>query len=102
MKLPALVSVIALAIAPLPRVAAHCDGLDGPVVPAARKALETGDVNLVLIWVQKSDEAEIKGPLTTLRRFGNWARRPASWRTDISLKRWCAPIAPPRARHSQV
>jgi hypothetical protein len=60
MKLPALVSVIALAIAPLPRVAAHCDGLDGPVVPAARKALETGDVNLVLIWVQKSDEAEIK------------------------------------------
>jgi hypothetical protein len=60
MKLPALVSVIALAIAPLPRVAAHCDGLDGPVVPAARKALETGDVNLVLIWVQKSNEAEIK------------------------------------------
>lgn len=39
---------------------AHCDGLDGPVVAAAKKALETGDVNLVLIWVQKKDEAEIK------------------------------------------
>ena len=38
---------------------AHCDGLDGPVVTAARKALESGNVNLVLIWVQKSDEAEI-------------------------------------------
>lgn len=39
---------------------AHCDGLDGPVVTAARKALETGNANLVLIWVQKADEAEIK------------------------------------------
>jgi hypothetical protein len=39
---------------------AHCDGLDGPVVKAAQKALETGNVNLVLIWVQQQDEAEIK------------------------------------------
>ena len=42
------------------RVSAHCDGMDGPVVTAARKALETGNVNLVLIWVQKKDEGEIK------------------------------------------
>lgn len=40
-------------------VFAHCDGLDGPVVKAARKALETGNVNLVLIWVKKEDEAAI-------------------------------------------
>jgi Family of unknown function (DUF6448) len=61
MKLHALLlGVIALAIAPLPRASAHCDGLDGPVVQAARKALETGEVNLVLIWVQKPEEAEIK------------------------------------------
>jgi hypothetical protein len=40
--------------------AAHCDTLDGPVVAAARKALDTGNVNLVLIWVQKKDEAEIR------------------------------------------
>lgn len=40
--------------------AAHCDTLDGPVVAAARKALDTGNVNLVLIWVQKRDEAEIR------------------------------------------
>ena len=38
---------------------AHCDGLDGPVVKAAQKALETGNVNLVLVWVQKKDEGEI-------------------------------------------
>lgn len=41
-------------------VMAHCDGMDGPVVKAAKKALETGNVNLVLIWVQKQDEETIK------------------------------------------
>jgi hypothetical protein len=40
---------------------AHCDTLDGPVVGEARKALDTGNVNLVLGWVQKKDEAEIRG-----------------------------------------
>ena len=40
-------------------VFAHCDGLDGPVVKAAREALETGNGNLVLIWVKKDDEAAI-------------------------------------------
>lgn len=47
-------------IAPLSQVAAHCDGMDGPVVQAAQKAIATGDVNLVLIWVQKTDEDQIK------------------------------------------
>lgn len=42
------------------RSVAHCDGLDGPVVEAARKALDSGNLDPVLIWVQKSDEAEIK------------------------------------------
>jgi hypothetical protein len=39
---------------------AHCDGMDGPVVKAARRALETRDASLVLIWVQKKDEAEVR------------------------------------------
>lgn len=39
---------------------AHCDGMDGPVVKAAQKALATGDVNLVLIWVQASNATEIR------------------------------------------
>jgi hypothetical protein len=38
---------------------AHCDGLDGPVVQAAQQALQTNNVNLVLIWVAKDDEPEI-------------------------------------------
>lgn len=41
------------------RVLAHCDGLDGPVVKAAQRALETKNPALVLIWVQAEDEAEI-------------------------------------------
>lgn len=42
------------------QVSAHCDGLDGPIVTAAKKALETENVNLVLIWVKKEFEDEIK------------------------------------------
>lgn len=48
-------------VASLPTTASsHCDTMNGPVVTAAKKALETENVNLVLIWVQKKDEAEIK------------------------------------------
>lgn len=39
---------------------AHCDGLDGPVVIAAKEALKTGNVNLVLIWVLPKDQDIIK------------------------------------------
>lgn len=46
---------------------AHCDTLDGPVVAAARKALDTGNVNLVLVWVQKSDDAEIRSAFQRTR-----------------------------------
>lgn len=42
------------------QVFAHCDGVDGPVVKAAQRALETGNVNLVLIWMEKNDEHEIR------------------------------------------
>lgn len=39
---------------------AHCDGLDGPVVQAAQKALATNNVNLILAWVQPGDETELR------------------------------------------
>jgi hypothetical protein len=42
------------------RALAHCDGLDGPVVKAAQRALETRNPALVLIWVQEKDESEIR------------------------------------------
>jgi hypothetical protein len=42
------------------RALGHCDGMDGPVVKAAQKALASGNVNLVLIWVQKADEGAVR------------------------------------------
>lgn len=39
---------------------AHCDTMDGPVVKAAQKALATGNVKLVLLWVRPEDEPEIR------------------------------------------
>jgi hypothetical protein len=56
-----ILAVISITFAFLcPQVWAHCDTMDGPVVKAAQKALETGSVNLILIWVQQKDEAEIR------------------------------------------
>ena len=43
-----------------PRIAFHCDGMDGPVVKAAQRALETGNVRLLLPWVSEKDEAEAR------------------------------------------
>jgi hypothetical protein len=37
----------------------HCDTLDGPVVKAAKKAFETGNVNYILPWVPKKAEKEL-------------------------------------------
>ena len=39
---------------------AHCDTYSGPVVQAAQRALETKNINHVLIWVKKKDEDEIE------------------------------------------
>ncbi|HTL57611.1 MAG TPA: DUF6448 family protein [Candidatus Limnocylindrales bacterium] len=52
----ALVSMFGLVA---PRAFGHCDTMDGPVVLAAKAALEHKDVTLVLKWVKKDDEAQI-------------------------------------------
>lgn len=38
----------------------HCDTMDGPVVKAARRALESGNLNEVLPYVHKEGEAEVR------------------------------------------
>jgi hypothetical protein len=51
-----------------PRAAsAHCDTLDGPVVVAARTALESGKLEPVLAWVQSGDEEEIRHAFASAR-----------------------------------
>ncbi|HSB49539.1 MAG TPA: DUF6448 family protein [Burkholderiales bacterium] len=60
-----------------PTASAHCDTLDGPVVAAARKALDSGNVNPVLIWVQKRDEADIRNHFqktVAVRKAGGQAK----------------------------
>ena len=55
----------------------HCDTLDGPVVTLARKALDSGNVNLVLPWVPAEDEAEIRKAFDqarSVRKLGGEAR----------------------------
>jgi len=70
MKHPAIARTLMLAglvlVAPIgiERAYAHCDGMDGPVVKAAQQALATGNVNLILIWVPATDEAEIRKAFT--------------------------------------
>lgn len=61
LSLPATIFtlIIVAMVSPNPAIA-HCDGLDGPVVTRARKALDTGNVNLVLPWVPRDDEPEIR------------------------------------------
>ena len=56
-----LITALLLTGLMLPKQAeAHCDSMDGPVVLAAQEALETGDVNLVLIWVNEEQEDQIR------------------------------------------
>jgi len=61
MRSPLVFAVLAAAALAVPTpTRAHCDTLDGPVVEAARKALDSGQLAPVLAWVREADEAEIK------------------------------------------
>jgi hypothetical protein len=58
----------------------HCDSLDGPVVAAARRALEADDVELVLAFVPEDGEAEVRAMFASvqpLRGLGDDAREVA-------------------------
>jgi len=55
----------------------HCDSLDGPVVTAARRALEVDDVDLILPFVPEDGEAEVRATFTSVqsvRGLGDAAR----------------------------
>jgi hypothetical protein len=55
----------------------HCDSLDGPVVSAARQALDARDVELVLPFVPVDGEAEVRSAFARalpLRALGPDAR----------------------------
>ena len=52
--------IIVVACFGSPRALAHCDGLDGPVVKAAQKALAESNVNYAMVWVRPADEVELR------------------------------------------
>jgi hypothetical protein len=68
-------AVLALAV---PRPArAHCDTMDGPTVADGRRALETGNANHALKWVDEGHEAELAAAFDLarrVRRLGDDAR----------------------------
>lgn len=78
-KLLSLTFTISILTLVMPGIArAHCDGMDGPVVKLARKALESGNVNLVLPWVLENDEPEIRRAFNhtmDVRKLGSEARQ---------------------------
>lgn len=58
-------------------VSSHCDSVNGPVIKASKKALETGNLNYVLIWVRAEDEKEIQEifkKVIEVRKLGSEAR----------------------------
>lgn len=58
----------------------HCDSLDGPVVTAARQALDAGDVDVVLPFVSEQGEPEVRTVFDTVlpvRGLGGRAREVA-------------------------
>lgn len=61
------IPLVALALAAPGSASAHCDTLDGPVVTAARTALDTGKLEPTLAWVQPGDEAEIRAAFAEAR-----------------------------------
>lgn len=59
-KIAPLLLVVSLIFIYTNTTSAHCDSMKGPVVKASQKALETGNINYVLIWVPAKNEQEIK------------------------------------------
>jgi hypothetical protein len=77
MRKPVLALATVLGLAAATPAFAHCDSLDGPVVSAARTALDSGDPAPVLIWVRPADEAEVRAAFhqsREVRRLGPQAR----------------------------
>lgn len=60
MALLSLVNGIAMVLSAPHMARAHCDTMDGPVVTAAKQALEKGDVTPVLKWVKSDQEPVIR------------------------------------------
>ena len=71
-------------------MAPHCDTLDGPVVKAAIKALSSGSVNLILPWVPRKAEVELRQAFRKtllVRKQGKQAKELADlWFSETAVR----------------
>ena len=78
MFMVALATIAMLAALAVPAPAeAHCDSRNGPVVAAARKALDSGNVKVVLPYVKPEAEAELTAVFKqtlAVRKLGEQAK----------------------------
>ena len=70
----AVTLAILASFVPAREAGSHCDTLDGPVVLAARAALERGDVTPALRWVSRENEGEVRAAFAKTVRI----RKPGS------------------------
>lgn len=71
----ALVAVLNVFV--MREASAHCDGMDGPVIKEAQRALAIGDVTPLLKWVPAADEGEISAAFARtlrVRKLGSEAQ----------------------------
>lgn len=68
MKLVTAAIFVASLLASLQQVHAHCDSLDGPVAKAVEKALDSGNVNAVLVYAPATAETEIRASFEKSRK----------------------------------
>jgi hypothetical protein len=59
-RLSGAIVLAAVSLLTTPPAFTHCDALDGPVVTAARSALEEGEVSTVLKWIPADHEREVR------------------------------------------
>jgi hypothetical protein len=68
----------------------HCDTRDGPVAHAVKKALESRNVNYILIWIPKDSEPEMKAAFERAikaRELGKDARDVADdWVLETAIR----------------
>ncbi len=65
----------------------HCDTRDSPVVKAATKTLETGNMNFVLIRIPSKPEEELRGilkkPCMHGKQYGNHGILPTTGSSEM-------------------
>jgi hypothetical protein len=76
----------------------HCDSLDGPVVAAARRALDAGDVDLVLPFVPEQGETEVRDVFQSTVRVRELMRTRERSQTGCSSRPSYAFTGPARVR----